>query len=180
MQSYPDAYIEYLNYFHSARDYFECHEVMEEFWKEHPDDPLRDTYEGLIQLAVAQYHHRRGNVAGAVKMLTCALHNMKPEHLERLGLEPETLLDLMRVRLSALSAGKTDYSDPDLPLKDAELLELCRKARGEEADGWSKPSDMNDAYLLNKHTLRDRSAVRREREQQFSRKRELRAKRDEG
>ena len=31
---YPEAYIEYLMYFHGNRDYFECHEVLEEYWKE--------------------------------------------------------------------------------------------------------------------------------------------------
>ena len=37
MTQYPEAYTDYLCYFHGARDYFECHEVMEEYWKEHPN-----------------------------------------------------------------------------------------------------------------------------------------------
>ena len=28
MVNYPEAYIEYLTYYHGARDYFECHEVL--------------------------------------------------------------------------------------------------------------------------------------------------------
>lgn len=30
---YPEAYIEYLAEFHGSRDYFECHELLEEHWK---------------------------------------------------------------------------------------------------------------------------------------------------
>ncbi len=30
---YPNAYLDYLVYFHGHRDYFECHEVLEEYWK---------------------------------------------------------------------------------------------------------------------------------------------------
>lgn len=31
---YPAEYLEYLVYFHADRDYFECHEILEEYWKE--------------------------------------------------------------------------------------------------------------------------------------------------
>lgn len=51
--NYPQAYIEYLEYYHGARDYFECHEVLEEYWKENPSSPLSAAWVGLIQLAVA-------------------------------------------------------------------------------------------------------------------------------
>ncbi|WP_260405419.1 DUF309 domain-containing protein, partial [Paenibacillus sp. 598K] len=63
---YPDDYIQYLIEFHVTRDYFECHELLEEYWKEQPgDDPFYDTWVGLIQIAVSQYHHRRSNHRGA-------------------------------------------------------------------------------------------------------------------
>lgn len=30
---YPPEYIEFLYHFHCDRDYFECHEILEELWK---------------------------------------------------------------------------------------------------------------------------------------------------
>lgn len=32
---YPTAYIKYLFHFHTDRDYFECHELLEEHWKQY-------------------------------------------------------------------------------------------------------------------------------------------------
>ena len=50
-EAYPEAYIDFLVHFHGDRDWFECHERLEEYWKEHPDDPKSDTWVGLIQVA---------------------------------------------------------------------------------------------------------------------------------
>jgi len=33
---YPEPYLEYLIQFHAERDYFECHEILEEYWKSAP------------------------------------------------------------------------------------------------------------------------------------------------
>ncbi|MCZ8513074.1 DUF309 domain-containing protein [Paenibacillus filicis] len=178
--SYADAYIEFLIYFHTVRDYFECHEVMEEFWKSRPQDPMRDTYEGLIQLAVSLYHHRRGNRAGAVKMLSSSMEMMQDEHLEALGIDATALREQLVGRLQLLRLAGLPYTDLELPFRDAELLAMCRKAaEAAGRGGWGEPSDMSDRFLLNKHTLRDRTAVRQERELQRERKRDLRAKREE-
>ncbi len=61
---YPKAYIDYLVEFHATRDYFECHEILEEYWKEDPPKKRKRYWVGFIQLAVALYHHRRQNTAG--------------------------------------------------------------------------------------------------------------------
>jgi predicted metal-dependent hydrolase len=55
--------------------------VLEEYWKSVPDSPLRQAWYGLIQIAVALYHHRRGNIAGARKMLESAIHNISEDHM---------------------------------------------------------------------------------------------------
>ncbi|MFH5184645.1 DUF309 domain-containing protein [Paenibacillus sp. TAB 01] len=108
---YPKAYIDYLMYFHAERDFFECHEVMEEYWKEHPEDPLSSNYVGLIQIAVSMYHHRRGNLKGAVKMLMQALHNLTDAGMLRLGLDPVQLRKMLNERLEALHTPGIPYSD---------------------------------------------------------------------
>lgn len=50
---YPKAYIDYLVYFHGLRDYFECHEVLEEHWKKDDKAERKKYWVGLIQIAVA-------------------------------------------------------------------------------------------------------------------------------
>ena len=90
MDAYPEAWLDYLFEFHATRDYFECHEILEEYWKSVPEgDPDRGVWVGLIQLAVALYHHRRGNRAGALKMYRGAAARLRPEALDRLGLDGE-------------------------------------------------------------------------------------------
>jgi len=174
---YPKAYIDYLMYFHAERDFFECHEVMEEYWKEHPEDPLSSNYVGLIQIAVSMYHHRRGNLKGAVKMLTQALHNLTDAGMLRLGLDPVQLRKMLNERLEALHPPGIPYSDLDLPIADPELMNFCMQQCGEQELSWLCASDLSDTYLIHKHTMRDRSSVIEERER--SRRRKAAGKRDE-
>jgi uncharacterized protein len=167
MNRYPQAYMDYLVHFHAERDYFECHEVMEEFWKEHPDDPRSRTYVGLIQIAVGVYHQRRGNRAGAVKMLTSSLTNLEAQHVEGLGLDFGGLIDMFRDRIAGLKADQSNkYEDPNLPIKDQALLEHCIRLAELQGLHWGKPSDCENRGLIHKHTLRDRSEVILERERQ--------------
>ncbi|KPC99353.1 hypothetical protein LR69_02339 [Geobacillus sp. BCO2] len=81
---YPNAYIEYLVHFHSDRDYFECHEILEEHWKQ---DGRNKGWLVLIQMAVAFYHYRRGNTSGALRLIrrARALLDEAQEMIRRLG-----------------------------------------------------------------------------------------------
>lgn len=47
------------------RHWFECHEVLEDLWRDLPPGPTRTYVQGLIQLAVSLEHWRRGNPRGA-------------------------------------------------------------------------------------------------------------------
>lgn len=66
---YPKPYIDYLVYFHTNRDYFECHEVLEEHWKVADPRHRNVLWVGLIQVAVSLYHHRRSNYVGAERTM---------------------------------------------------------------------------------------------------------------
>ncbi|MBI2354947.1 MAG: DUF309 domain-containing protein [Deltaproteobacteria bacterium] len=52
----------------NGRDWFECHETLEELWVG-SEGELRDFYQGVLQLAVALHHWRNGNFGGAVSLL---------------------------------------------------------------------------------------------------------------
>ncbi|MCP3776207.1 DUF309 domain-containing protein [Paenibacillus sp. MZ04-78.2] len=166
MPNYTEAYIQYLVHFHAERDFFECHEVMEEYWKEHPEDPCREACVGLIQVAVSLYHQRRGNRAGAVKMLASSLQRFKDEQLEQLGIDAAEFRLRLQARQRELEQADFIYTDLDIPLRDEALNALCRDAAAQAQAEWGQPSDLNDTYLIHKHTLRDRSDVIAEREMQ--------------
>ncbi|GGF89560.1 DUF309 domain-containing protein [Paenibacillus abyssi] len=163
MIDYPEPYLDYLIEFHVTRDYFECHEILEEYWKEQgPQDPLSHTWVGLIQIAVGQYHHRRRNVQGALKMFSQALNRLKLDHLELLGLDGSALIGIVaekRRQLEEEGAGAAAFSDFNLPIRDASLLGKCF-AKGEQIQAaWGMPSRLEEAKLIHRHTLRDRSDV---------------------
>ncbi|MGA7670210.1 MAG: DUF309 domain-containing protein [Nitrolancea sp.] len=52
----------------NAGEYFECHEVLEDIWREERD-PVRALYQGILQIGVAFHHLHRDNWRGAVKLL---------------------------------------------------------------------------------------------------------------
>ena len=49
-------------------EWFECHETLEELWVGAAGE-LRDFYQGMLQLAVAQHHWKNGNFKGALILL---------------------------------------------------------------------------------------------------------------
>jgi uncharacterized protein len=157
---YPDAYIDYLVYFHADRDLFECHEVLEEYWKQLNTEENSEIWVALIQVAVGLYHERRGNRAGAYKMLNSALSKLRSQDIAQFGLDKDQLLSQLETRVGNLNADDAQiYRDFDLPLKSAELLQTCLIRAAERNIIWLSPSDFTDKYLINKHTLRDRSAI---------------------
>ncbi len=150
MPYYPNAYIAYLKEFHHTRDYFECHELLEEYWKEHPDSPHRTTWVGLIQVAVGSYHHRRGNILGAIKMLSSAVKQLRAEDLTLLGIDAERFMMLLDSRIVQLRQQPDQpFIDLNIPVQDEQLRPYAKPI----------PGYAPDAYLIDKHTLRDRSDV---------------------
>ncbi|NIK76537.1 hypothetical protein FHS15_001662 [Paenibacillus castaneae] len=174
MTDFPKAYVCYMVEFHASRDYFECHELLEEYWKEHLDDSLADTWVGLIQLAVALYHERRGNLRGANKMYVQAERRLSAAPLERIGIDQQHLLIQIGERIAALHANeKSPYTDINMSIIDSELLALCLQQCEERGLEWLAPSPLHNDSIIHRHTLRDRSDVIAARQRAYrSKKRE--------
>ncbi|MEC0228325.1 DUF309 domain-containing protein [Paenibacillus alba] len=166
MKQYPEAYLAYLLYFHAERDYFECHEVMEEFWKEHPGDERSKTYVALIQIAVGMYHIRRGNRSGASKMLQSAAGNMDAAHLASLGLDADKLQQILSQTLAQIEHEDYLFADINLPISDMALNAWCAAECERKGLIWQGASRLLDEELTHKHTRRDRSEVISERARQ--------------
>jgi len=165
---YPKAYINYLVHFHGDRDYFECHEELEEHWKIVDPGNKESYWVGLIQLAVALYHHRRGNFHGASRTLEKAITiitNQKGS-ICHLGIQTDDLLDTLKLKLNDMK-NKAKYESINLPIYDQNLLKICISQCHQLGIHWGMNSDINNEHLIHKHKLRDRSDVIAERERQI-------------
>ncbi len=165
---YPKEYVSYLVHFHASRDYFECHEILEEYWKE-VSPRERDSYwVGFIQIAVALYHYRRGNLIGARKTIRKAgnILQMKPAQISKLGIDYDELMKVIHELTERITLEKA-YQSVNLPISDERLIEACLTDCREAGYHWMKDSDMNDSLLINRHVLRDRSEVILERNKQL-------------
>lgn len=91
---YPTEYIQFLIHFHGDYDYFECHEILEEYWKTKPRGNRDHYLVGLIQIAVSLYHQRRANWNGSTKMMKSAITILEKSGvpLQRLGINQVQLL----------------------------------------------------------------------------------------
>ncbi|MEH7380851.1 DUF309 domain-containing protein [Bacillus sp. JJ1533] len=174
---YPQALIKYLIYFHCDRDYFECHEVLEDHWKEDPVHERKLYWVGLIQIAVSLYHYRRKNTAGASKMMKSALTICKKQRFElsQLGFHVDELIELLQKKLHDIDNG-TPYESINLPLTDKTLLSTCISKATQSGKSWGKTSDLSNEKLIHKHTIRDRSETIAERQKQLLLKQKLRNK----
>jgi hypothetical protein len=56
----------------NEQKYWECHEALEDVWMEDRQDPVRNVYWAVIQVAAACIHYRDANLIGAQGMLTKA------------------------------------------------------------------------------------------------------------
>lgn len=118
---YDVLYIAFLAYFNRERDYFECHEVMEQLWLEEGRDPL---YQGLLQVAVGLYHHRNGNIDGGVKLLTAAIQKLQGRERIVLGIDLGKLLEETKAHLAKLERHAEEpyaFRDLDIAIVDPEL-----------------------------------------------------------
>ncbi|MBS4199552.1 DUF309 domain-containing protein [Bacillus sp. FJAT-49732] len=157
--SFSEAYIAFLIHFHADRDYFECHEVLEEHWKK--NGMTRDSiWVGFIQVAVSYYHYRRGNVKGSLKMMDKALHllSYKKDEVLALGVD----YDLLIRRLNKSRAKMIDhkpYEAINIPIENQLLLAICKNHYAAKGYEWGNLFDEAPEYIVHKHTLRDRSKV---------------------
>ncbi|MGG0716634.1 DUF309 domain-containing protein [Robertmurraya massiliosenegalensis] len=160
---YPKEYIEYLVHFHGDRDYFECHEVLEEYWKKVDKSNKNSVLVGFILLAVSNYHHRRENFSGAARTLKKAIAILQQYELEPYGLAESEFLPLLKKRLVRIEE-RQEYKSLNFPIYDSSLIEACKKACEQKGLSWCVVSDLSNDEIVHRHLLRDRSEVIQERE----------------
>ncbi|MDS9470784.1 DUF309 domain-containing protein [Sporosarcina pasteurii] len=66
---YHPYFVKFIVYFNKNQDFFECHEVLEEYWNTFPGRTKEHPLTGYILLSTGLYHWRRGNRIGALRTL---------------------------------------------------------------------------------------------------------------
>ncbi|MDM5156250.1 DUF309 domain-containing protein [Bacillus sp. DX1.1] len=170
---YPTAYIQFLIHFHGDYDYFECHEVLEEYWKLKPRGERDDYLVGFIQIAVSLYHHRRSNWNGAVRMMKSAISILEKEgdQIHAYGLDHRKLVSLLKNHLQSIQNGEP-FAHLFFPFADATLEQTCIQLCTKKGLLWKDTTSIQTEYIVHKHTLRNRSDVIAERNEQLKKRKQ--------
>lgn len=124
MRGYERLYVEFVYYFNVERDYFECHEVMEELWLEEGRNPI---FQGLLQIAVGLYHYRNGNVSGSIKLFTQGIAKLQDQPDILFGIQVGKLVEESRVyvgKLQRLEQEPFEFYDLNIGIADPQLAGL--------------------------------------------------------
>lgn len=88
----------------NAREFFKCHEVLEEIWTP-TVQPERWFLQSLIHFAVGFYHHQRGNTVGAVRQLRKGLRKIEGYLPEWGGVDTAAIEVAVRACLGVIENG---------------------------------------------------------------------------
>jgi uncharacterized protein len=101
----PAALIKGIDEF-NKREFFECHETLEEYWQGYKDAD-REFIQGLIQVSVAYHHLLRGNPVGAIKLIRRALPRLHPYVPHHIGVDTADLIRHVNETLTKLEHGES-------------------------------------------------------------------------
>ncbi|HEY9871771.1 MAG TPA: DUF309 domain-containing protein [Candidatus Obscuribacterales bacterium] len=91
----------------NRREFFQCHETLEDFWHRQ-SDAERDLTQGIIQIAVGYYHFLRDNRPGALKLLDRGTRRIQKYLPACWGIDVAALVEAVSRDREALSRAGTD------------------------------------------------------------------------
>ncbi len=155
-------FVNFIVYFNENQDFFECHEVLEEYWKEFTDRTKQHPLVGYILLSTAMYHWRRGNTIGAGRSLKKAISRLEKVSKEHPSFSEGINIENL-VKNSKLASHQIDNERPfstfAIEITSPKLHSLIKEIKP-SMDLLPYGSD----EVIHKHMLRDRSDILRERE----------------
>ena len=92
----------------NEREFFECHDVFEEFWSELVG-PEKTFFHGLIHAAVCLFHFEGGNLGGARRMYGSCVAYLQTFEPEFCGVDVTQLLSDLEFCFEELLAAKNGY-----------------------------------------------------------------------
>ena len=88
----------------NAGRFYDAHELWEDLWRSTVDPPLKTSYQGLIQAAVALHHLTRDNITGARSQLAKSIRNLQEGATDATGLDINGLVIQLTEVLADLPA----------------------------------------------------------------------------
>ena len=152
-------FIQFIINFNNEKDYFECHEVGEEYWKAVAPKDKMHPLTGWIQLAVGMYHWRRSNYPGALRSFIRAKVKLADASVWVEGFDHEKLIQQLSYSIEAVTNRKS-FQAYSIPVISKELLEAVETYISDHPNAPQDPY-----YIMHKHRLRDRSSIISLREQ---------------
>jgi predicted metal-dependent hydrolase len=126
---YDPLYVEFIHYFNKERDFFECHEVLEELWLEEGRSPL---YQGLLQVAVGLHHYSYHNVTGAIKLFQAGVDKLHHYRGQDIGIDLDQYIANATEYIAKLNAIEEEpfaFYCFDIKVLDAELAKSVEQLR---------------------------------------------------
>ena len=157
-------FIQYIIHFNFHEDYFECHEVGEEYWKSVAPKDKMHPLAGWIQMAVGMYHWRRSNFPGALRSFIRAKDKLSNAGIWTEGFDGTALASQLADAIEGVTT-RREFSPVKLPITSDDLLtEVSRYMEENPAE------TLEPYFLMHKHRLRDRTSIINLREQKKRRK----------
>lgn len=159
---YHPLFLQFIVYFNNNQDYFECHEVLEEYWKEQHNFSKDHPLTGYILMSTGLYHWRRGNTAGAARTIQKAIRRFQQmpvqfvDYLEEVAIDG--IIDDLEDCLQYIEAGD-EFRSFQLPISPQ------LQAEAEKATPQLALLPKNSASVIHKHIQRDRSDILLQREE---------------
>lgn len=154
---YHPYFVNFIIYFNTNQDFFECHEVLEDYWNEIPNRTKKHPLTAFILLATGLYHWRRGNVAGALR--TCKKASKKMEEMPEQnypfteGIDFPNLYNHLQNTILSIES-RQPFNAFKIIITSKQLQSLV----DEEMPRMTiLPKD--SAFIIDKHKLRDRSDI---------------------
>lgn len=92
----------------NEREYFECHDVLEDYWSELTCRE-KAFFQGLIQAAVALFHFEEGNLGGARRMFVSCVANLSGFSEPVAGIDGQQLIQDLEICFAELCLPHTSY-----------------------------------------------------------------------
>ena len=97
----------------NAREWFECHETLEDLWIGEEGE-VRSFFQGILQIAVALHHWRNGNYVGAVSLFNGGVKLLSQVSDACLWVDVAQLIaDANRIREALEELGKERMAELD-------------------------------------------------------------------
>lgn len=156
-------FVEFLVYFNKNQDYFEGHEVLEEYWKSIPSYSKSHPLTAFILLSTAMYHWRRGNLNGALRTINKALHRFSsvmssyPDYSEEIHFS-KLIQDVQEAQIKVASG---------LPFElfKIDVLSSHLNSLVQTTENQMLLLSLGSNDVIHKHKLRDRSDILKTRDE---------------